>query len=344
MNQPCHKSIGILMPLLLALAACGGADGGGLASAPTAIASPSPAPSPGTVVSGGSLTSGVIAPESVSLRSDQPFVTFGLAETDTLKAGYDPDPYSKDKSSIVASAAGQQGSNVDFRFDPSTGTYSITFPDGTGGPLALIGLNGTVGRIASSTVHAVTGPQGAGVSVLLPTPSSQYSPYTYSHFGTWRKSVEAADGSAIQTFGLFAFGQEAPAAGIPQTGTARYSANIIATSPMDWWDVTGTADLVFDFGRGSLSGSMHPVFETNGFYTSSDYDYGVYDFAQTVYAAGSTRYSGLFSRAGTVLQDSWFEGALTGPNGQEVIGRFVAPFTRNGIDGALTGVWVGKRN
>ena len=89
---------------------------------------------------------------------------------------------------------------------------------------------------------------------------------------------------------------------------------------------------------------MNPFLYTNGWYTDLDYDYGVYDFAQTVYSVGSANYSGKFSKDGVLLDASWFDGSLTGPNAQEVIGRFSAPFTRDGTQGTMSGVWIGKKD
>lgn len=324
----------------LLLAACGGGgSGGGIASTPTPIASaPAPAPPPPAPQS-------VLKPEIIALQSDQPFVTFGVTETDRLSASYDKAlSGSKDNANIVSSQPSPRSASVDFRFDPLTKGYSISFPDGTSGHLSLKYLNGSVGRIASSTGHTVTGAEGdLGVLLTMPVPSGESFSFTYSHYGSWEKLAPNSDGSAVKTYGLFAYGHETPSASVPRSGAATYLGTIIANSPADPWEVSGTVNLAFDFGAGTLSGSMHPVHVTNGWYPSLDHDYGRYDFDQTIYAVGSSRYAGRFAKDGVPIPDSWFDGSLTGPGAEETIGRFAAPFTRNGANGVLTGIWTAKR-
>lgn len=333
-----HETFVALAGLAL-LTACGGSGNGGVASAPAPVA-PAPAPSQ----SPSPPPAQVLKPEVIALQSDKPFVTLGLTETDTLSSERIRNlSGSKDNEHFVASSAGRQDESVDFRYDQATGTYSITLPDSTGGNLSLKGLNGSAGEFASSTGHSVIGPNGElGVFLTMPTPFTPDFKYTYSHWGYWNKTVENADGTARATYGLFAYG--IPAAAIPRTGTARYTGDIVANSPRDFDFVTGTFALNFDFAASRLDGSIHPVFFTNGFYPSLDHDYGTYDFAQTVYAAGSNRYSGVLAKNGVPLADSWFAGLLTGTGAEETIGRFVAPFVRDGTSGALSGIWIGKRD
>jgi len=330
------KMSGVAAALLLA--GCGGGSGDGVASTPTPIASvlaPAPPPAPPSV----------LKPDMIALQSDQPFVTLGVTETDTLSASYDKAlSGSKDTAHIVSSQPSPRSAVVDFRFDPLTKGYSISFPDGASGQLSLKYLNGSAGRLATSTGHTVTGAGGdLGVLLTMPVPSSESFNYTYSHYGSWERLVPNADGSAVKTYGLFAYGRETPAASVPRSGAATYLGTIIANSPADPWEVSGAVNLAFDFSAGTLSGSMHPVHSTNGWYPAWDYDYGRYDFDQTIYAAGSSRYSGRFARDGSPILDSWFDGSLTGPGAEETIGRFAAPFTRNGVNGVLTGIWTAKR-
>ncbi len=332
------KTLWLAAPLAL-LTACGGAEGGGIAltPAPAPAATPAPPPPPPPPI---------LQPGAVALQSDVPFVTLGVAETDVLSPSHDSNSVGwKDTGNITASQPSRQSESVDFRFDRLTGQYAITFPDGNSGQLVLSGLGGSAGRVATTTFHTVAGINGdLGVSLQMPVPSREGFKYTYSHFGEWTKAVANADGSAIETYGVFVYGIETLAAAVPRTGTARYLAEIVATSPMDAWAVDGRAELVFNFGAGTLGGYIHPTFTTNGWYTYMDYDYGRYDFTQTVYATGSTRYSGAFAKDGVGLPNSWFDGSLTGPSAQEVIGRFSVPFTRDGTNGAITGIWIGKRN
>lgn len=336
-----HRALVLIAVCPLALlSACGGGGSGGIASAPTPApfpsSSPTPAPSP----------TAVLRPDLIAIEPDQSYATFGLSESDTMSSSYDRTlSGSKDNAHITQSRPGQKQEQMSFLYDNATDSYSITFPDGTSGQLALKYLNGSAGQIATSTGHAVNGPSGdLGVLVTMPVPFSPGWRYTYSHYGEWSKTKPNLDGSAVQTWGLFVYGYETPASAIPRTGTANYTGEIMATSPVDPWNVGGSVRLSFNYGAGVLTGNIHPVFNTNGFYPNLDHDYGQYDFAQTVYAVGDSRYSGIFSRNGTVLSDSWFEGSLAGPAAEEAIGRFVAPYSRDGSNGALTGVWIAKRD
>jgi len=335
-----QKSLVLLTACPLALlSACGG-GGGGIASTPTPAPSPSPSPGPAPT------PTGVLRPELVALEPDNSYVTLGLSESDSLPSDYDRTlSGSKDVAHVTTSRPGQKQEQVIFRFDRGSNTYSITFPDGTSGQLGLKYLNGVAGEVATSTGHSVTGPSGdLGVLLTMPVPFSPGWRYTYSHYGEWSKTTPNPDGSAVQTWGLFVYGYETPSAAVPRSGSASYSGDVIATSPADPFQVGGTVSLNFDFNSSVLTGNMHPIHETNGFYPNLDYDYGQYDFAQTVYSAGSPRYSGAFSKNGTTVPNSWFEGSLTGPAAEETIGRFVAPFVRDGSNGALTGIWIAKRD
>lgn len=349
MNARQTSTLCSLFALTICLSGCGGGGGGGIAAIPPpppAAVAPTPAPTPAPPPPPPPPATSVLRPELIALEPDDSFVTLAVTETDTLSTAYDKTLVgSKDNTNILSSQPSSQSATASFRFNPSTWDYSISFPDGTSGTLVLEGLSGSVGEFATSTSHRVVGPQGdLGVLVTMPVPHSEYSEYTYSHYGAWSKTVPNPDGSAVQTYGLFVYGYTTPSAGVPRSGSATYSANIIANSPADPWEVTGTVNLAFDFGAGTLSGSMHPVFDTNGWYPSLDYDYGRYDFAQTIYAVGSAAYSGQFARNGVTVPGSWFDGTLTGPGVQETIGRFAAPFSRGGIEGTLTGVWIGKRD
>lgn len=321
-----------------------GACGGGVGSTPAPIAGPSPTPSP--TPSPSPTPTEVLRPEAIALKSSQPFVTYGVTETNALASAPDPSwDGTKDSYPITDSQPGRQDQTADFRYDQATGNYSMTFPDGGDGHLVLEYLNGSWGQPATSTGHIVNGPAGdLGVLLTMVVPSQPDYKYSYSHFGDWTKTVTNPDNSAIKTYGLFVYGQETAAAGVPRSGSATYLGEIVANSPYDAWQVGGKVELNFDFANSTLAGYIHPIFDTNGWYPTLDYDYGRFDFTQTVYSAGSARYSGAFARDGVVVAGSWFDGSLTGPNGEEAIGRFVAPFNRVGLHESLTGIWIAKGN
>ncbi|HEX2794592.1 MAG TPA: hypothetical protein VHN58_09210 [Croceicoccus sp.] len=60
-------------------------------------------------------------------------------------------------------------------------------------------------------------------------------------------------------------------------------------------DIFGTVGLAFDSGAGTLSGEMRPEIATS----RTPEPLGVYTFRETVYASGSTSFSGEFTVPGS---------------------------------------------
>jgi hypothetical protein len=181
--------------------------------------------------------------------------------------------------------------------------------------------------------------------VALPVPGSQNSRYSYTSYGSWSgQSGQTADGRTIRSEGVFAYGIPTLAGDVPVTGSATYMAQIFGSSgpgTSDFPVVGGDVSLLFDFGQGKLSGSMHPQINDN--FDGIHVDFGRYDFKDTVYSTGSTTFSGRFAVPGLPAADSFFDGNFTGPGAAELMARFSAPFVQGGQTGTLSGVWVGKK-
>lgn len=321
------------------LASCGSGGAPPVSSAPPPSPTPSPTPTPSPA--------GVIKPELFTIGTNSTTVAYTATETNEFAGGLPPNSYQGTKltESITASKPGTADATIEISFDEEARTYQMTLPDGASGNLRLRYLNGSSGQVASSAHQDLVDQSGKTAAlVLMPVPFREGYPYTYSHFGSWTSNGTSSAGVDTETYGWFVYGYETPAAAVPRTGVAKYTAEIRGNSPLDVWEIRGPVTLMFDFGAGTLSGEMHPVFDTNGWYSYLDYDYGVYQFAETVYSVGSPKYSGKFSKDGVLLSESWFDGSLTGPNAQEVIGRFAAPFDRDGYKGVLTGIWIGKKD
>ncbi len=141
--------------------------------------------------------------------------------------------------------------------------------------------------------------------------------------------------------GAFAFGVATPIGSVPITGTADYEATIDGHAGD--WGLYGTAQFQFDFAAGRLSGTMDP--HTNGPMESPALPR--YTFTQTVFSAGSPTFSGSFDIAGPT--PSSFQGQFTGPNAQELMATFKAPFLdwdaseNPTVSNVMEGVMVGKR-
>jgi hypothetical protein len=313
--------------LPLGLSACGGGGGGGGVES---IPPPPPTPPPPTAP---------LPPPHLGLVSAQPFAALGVGD------GYTTDASGNGRQALAAPSA----ADVQFSYDASSNTYQISLPGFQAGKLANTGYSGSEGQVATGSTSQVTAGSSATLQplfVTLPTPGSHFSPYTYTSFGSWNgQTGQTADGRIIRSEGAFAYGIPTQPGDVPITGSASYTAQIKATlgpATGDFPFVSGDVNLLFDFGAGKLSGSMHPMISDS--FDGIFVDYGQYDFKDTVYSTGSTTFSGKFDVPGLPNADSFFDGNFTGPNAAELMARFEVPYLRGGQQGAISGVWVGKKN
>ena len=292
----------------LSLAACGGGGGDHVNATPTPAPAPAPAPPPTPT------PTGPLPPAHIGLVSSAPFA--------------------------VQAASGASFANVQFSYDAADNVYLISLPGFQPGYLDNTGYNGSAGQVATSSTSQVAElsfglPQS--VSVTMPVPGSTFSPFTYTSFGFW--SEPGKDGAT----GYFAYGIPTAAGDVPITGSASYNAGIYAsTNSIPGYEIGGPVALQFNFGVGTLSGSMHPQI-IDGF-DGVFVDFGQYDFSQTVYSVGSTTFSGKFIVPGLPGADSSFEGNFTGPGAAELMARFQTPFVVSGQQGTMSGIWIGKKN
>lgn len=173
----------------------------------------------------------------------------------------------------------------EYQFDlPATGSAYLSIPDGWQGD--LIGPDGNV--------------KGA-MEVLYWSANAQYT------------ALAAYRDAANTAGGFLAFGVPTPQDAVPATGTASYGVTLYGSVGM------GDGLMSFDFAKGDLSGYFD-------LWQSGPYDnipMGHFDFASTVSAVGSGRFSGQLVNAD--LGNGLFEGSFTGPHGEELMGRFQAP-------------------
>ena len=102
--------------------------------------------------------------------------------------------------------------------------------------------------------------------------------------------------------------------------------------------VTGTVQLSFNFGAGTLGGSMSATLSP---YYEDSTSLGTFTFANTVYSVGSATYSGQFSTS--VNGQNFFLGQFTGPDAKETIGAWALPFVLSGSNQQAFGAWIAKR-
>jgi hypothetical protein len=252
-----------------------------------------------------------------------------------------PPPPSPGPAIIVGATTSQQfavsGASLPFEGDQS--------------PRLGAGEQLQVRYVQSSNSYEVQLPQSqtwAGISYVSSEPGSpamfsgntatvwlQPGTYQYSRLLEW-----SSKDSTIH--GYEAIGMGTPAGGVPLTGSASYLGRIAGYTseyqPVGADDsaVDGSIRLLFDFGLGTLSGSISPNLHQG-------YAFGSLDFRETVYSTGSTTFSGMFDTDVAGLNS--FSGQFTGPKAEELIGNFVFPY-RSPVDGKIyqaDGAFVGTK-
>lgn len=293
-NLP-NKGI-ILAGMACGLAACGGGGGGSLSSTPPPT--PTPTPTSSAAVR--------IFPSPVPGE----YVSVGVSSASSLEDG-------DDRLTNISSADANQ---VHIRYN-AAGYYEIELPGGAWD--RLVHYKGLVNPTTENNYF-----QPASVAQnrgFLTISNSRDKGYLHSEMGAWGTDLVAA-----APFGYVAFGTPTPASSIPITGSASYAGVISGTADIMFPDnlyggsypagVEGNIALNFNFGAGTLGGSMNVIINEGMGYT----DLGSFAFADTVYSAGSPTYSGRF--ASQLAGSNYFLGRFTGPNAQETIGAWALPF------------------
>jgi hypothetical protein len=219
---------------------------------------------------------------------------------------------------MVTGDAFQNGPTIDssvqikVRYDASSQSYEVMLPD-----------SGDWQKIAPS------GTSYQGTSVLLWPAEGDHQ---YSRLLTWNDGVNS---------GLNAVGIATAAGGVPLTGIATYSGQILGQtsehhSDGSGWPIDGSITLSFNFGAGSLSGSITPNLHQG-------FDLGTINFRDTVYSTGSTTFSGKFDTNAAGVNS--VSGMFTGPNAQELIGNWALPYHSpiDGQDYQAEGAFVGAK-
>lgn len=288
--------------LALALGACSGGGGGGVNPTPF-VPTPTPTPTP----------TGLTVIEAAD--SSQEFAGKGA----TIELGQDGNP-------AVSTADSEQ---IRIRYNAATKTYEVQVPGAQWMALRLGAAGGGDNHLATSD------------HTFLALIEFAETGYQYSALARWNRQSEGL-------FGGIAFGIPTRAGAVPVSGSATYMGTIAGHSTESDFDylagteVTGWIDgsitLLFNFGAGTLSGSIEPTVWT---YTYQA-DLPILTFINTVYSVGSTTFSGQFDTS--LAGANAFSGQFTGPAAQELIGSFQFPY-RSPDDGNVyqaTGAFVGK--
>lgn len=296
-----HSSMASATVLLLALSACGG--GGGALAVNSIPPAPPPPPQRAEVVD--------IFPSPAT----QEFATIGSG--DDLRIRYNA---TSGLYEVMAGTQDWQALVVDPLYGPTPGVASQTF--------VFASTTGSNRSYFQTRAHYSS-----------PNPAFKYQ---YSNLAGW--GYEA--GTELR--GKIAFGMATPSAGVPVTGSATYTGLIEGSSSETYFDglagkslpafIDGSINLAFNFGSGTLSGSISP-----NSYLNERRAIASIAFKDTVYSSGSTTFSGKFDTA--LSGSNAFSGLFTGPTANELIGKFAFPYISpfDGKPAQATGAFIAKQ-
>jgi hypothetical protein len=222
-------------------------------------------------------------------------------------------------------AGSLNGSGISVSYDAAANHYVMQVPVSLPGVLESADFPGSFfsAKLTEPSNPNQFQPIGFGVG---------RSDFDYSAWASYQEPL------ADQTVsGWMAFGVPTPQSAVPVTGSAAYTAEAHGYGGAY---IDGKATLQFDFGAGKLAGGLD-LWDAE--YDPGVMSYGHFDFVNTVVGSGQAlgQYSGELAR-GTSTQHGSFNGMFTGPNAEELIGRWTAPYPNS--DNIMYGVWVGKKN
>jgi hypothetical protein len=264
---------------ILLAAACGLAGCGGGSGGVASLPPPPPTPTPTPTPAG--------APAIIpAAATSQHFAVFGASHS-----------FSGDQGPRLDAS-----SQLQVRYVASSNSYEVQLPHSqTWAAISYLPAGGA----------APINYQGETANLWL------HPAYRYSRLVEWSDVAQT-------TFGYEALGMATPAGGVPVTGSASYSGELLGNtseyqgnSGADDFPVDGSIQLLFDFGLGSLSGSISPNLHQG-------YPIDPINFSDTVYSTGSTTFSGKFDT--NVAGVNSLSGQFTGPNAEELIGNFAFPY------------------
>lgn len=307
---------------VLALSACGG-GGGSSSFRPEPTPPPSPPPSPPPPPPQAEAVTIFSNPTAQDYSSVGVWGNFGDLSSP---------PYSVDLTSVTNAESSQP--KIRYTTD---GYYEVQLPGD--GFSRLIHDESIANPTADNTVFELQSQMSRSFIIT----GSRNSGYRYSEMAKWARPD--LDFAQTIDMGFVAFGTPTLAGSVPVTGAASYLGQILGTTdlPAAACDcgfpigVEGTVALNFNFGAGTLGGSMSVALSSGW----GAVPVGDYNFVQTVFSAGSTTYSGRFDT--NLAGDNFFLGRFTGPTADETIGAWAVPFTFQNETHQAIGAWIAKR-
>jgi hypothetical protein len=253
-----QRNVVLAVSLSILLAACGGSDGGGLASAPAPIPAPTPTPTPTPAA----WQPPVSAPVT-------PIETFtALSVSTATQSGPGNAPY-------TATSSGSSGQVAIGR--DASGGYSLTVP---WLEYSTLGINAIARRFDFQ--GASQSPSGSGYAAgTYYVRQSQTSAAGYDHSLEVSQvanghvnvatlitcNLPGAEGCTGSDWSrtFVVFGQSTPLAEIPLTGTAGYSGNFSALDTQGGAGLDGLIALQVDFASKGVTGSLNNISGWEGY-------------------------------------------------------------------------------
>jgi hypothetical protein len=268
---------------------------------------------------------------------------FGVASTPPPPVTPTPTPTPATPPPIIPAATTSQ------QFAAVGASHPFDIVDGDQRTLLDAGDQLQVRYVASSNSYEIQGPHSATWTVISFLSADPTEPINWAGSGAhlWLRSGSYQYSRLFEWAGYNsiyaheAIGVATPAGGVPVSGSASYSGQLLGFTPENHSDgtdlsVEGSILLAFNFGAGSLSGSITPNLHQL-------FSLGTISFRDTVYSTGSTTFSGKFDT--DVAGANSLSGLFTGPNAQELIGNWALPY-KSPIDGLTyqaDGAFVGAK-
>ena len=149
-------------------------------------------------------------------------------------------------ATIPTTIAALDTTNFAVRYDAGVDAYIVDLPYLPEGKFRSNGSNNDF------WFGGIEGNCCAVITMLKPFPTTTRIQLTYTTYATFYDY----DFHDFAPFGVFAFGTATPAGSVPTTGSATYDAIVAGLTIDRGFDVNGSAALHFDFGAGTLAGSM----------------------------------------------------------------------------------------
>lgn len=286
---------------LCTLAACGGSDGG--------------------VNSASSLSADAASRAVADLSRSGSADTMGVTLSGTFTDPRDV------PSGVAASQSSGFGSGITLSYDADTRSYTIQLDQGgisesmTYRPQDRDTTPDRAGFIEFERDAA----GGDDTDLLLRIPGAGNSNLSHVSYGIWNRETDLPGDADRERWAMFVFGQRTAAGDLPVSGTARYSGSVdgLWTSATASYRLSGSAQLLADFGAGSVSGTLDISGRDRETGTSVAMD-------RLAGTAALDRAGATF--AGSVTGEQGFagnwNGAFFGPGAAEVGGTFAV--TRGG--------------